>query len=75
MYHAQERTVDTPGCSTTNQPGGMHNSVTRTLVKPTHLIGGYGQLSYDFNYYGPTGNQRDTVIVVRKAREVVWYED
>lgn len=75
MYHAQERTVDTPGCSTTIQPGGMHNSVTRTLVKPTHLIGGYGQLSYDFNYYGPTGNQRDTVIVVRKAREVVWYED
>jgi nitrate reductase / nitrite oxidoreductase, alpha subunit len=32
-------------------------------------------LSYGFNYYGPTGSQRDEVIIVRKAREVEWYED
>jgi nitrate reductase alpha subunit len=43
-------------------------------MKPTHMIGGYGQLSYAFNYYGPTGSQRDTMIVVRKAEEVR-YED
>ncbi len=75
MYHALERTIDTPGSPLTNSTGGMHNSVTRTLMKPTHMIGGYSQLSYDFNYYGPTGNQRDTLIVVRKAAEVIWYEN
>ena len=41
--------------------------VTRLLVKPTHLIGGYAQLSYTFNYLGPTGNQRD--MVVRRCRK------
>lgn len=33
-----------------------------------------GVLSYAFNYYGPTGSQRDTMIVVRKAEEMR-YED
>ncbi len=28
-------------------------------IKPTHLIGGYAQLSYGFNYYGAIGSQRD----------------
>jgi nitrate reductase alpha subunit len=45
------------------------------MVKPTHMIGGYAQLSYGFNYYGPVGSQRDELIVVRKAGEVEWYED
>ncbi len=75
MYHAQERLLDTPGASLTGQRSGTHNSVTRIMVKPTHMIGGYAQLSYGFNYYGPTGSQRDEVIVVRKAGEVDWYED
>ena len=44
-------------------------------MKPTHMIGGYGQLSYGFNYYGPTGNQRDMTIVARKMKEVDWLED
>jgi nitrate reductase, alpha subunit len=44
-------------------------------MKPTHMIGGYGQLSYGFNYYGPTGNQRDMTIVARKLKEVDWLED
>jgi len=75
MYHAQERTYDTPGSPITGETGGTHNSVTRIKVKPTHMIGGYAHLSYGFNYYGPTGSQRDTVVVVRKAKEVVWYEN
>ncbi|MDX9834066.1 MAG: nitrate reductase subunit alpha, partial [Desulfobulbus sp.] len=75
MYHAQERLLDTPGTPLTKQRSGTHNSVTRIMVKPTHMIGGYAQLSYGFNYYGPTGSQRDEVIVVRKAGEVDWYED
>jgi nitrate reductase alpha subunit len=75
MYHAQERLINTPGSKLSGQRGGTHNSVTRIMVKPTHMIGGYAQLSYGFNYYGPIGSQRDEVIIVRKAGEVDWYED
>ncbi|MFZ0134403.1 MAG: nitrate reductase subunit alpha [Desulfobacterales bacterium] len=75
MYHAQERLINTPGSKLTRQRGGTHNSVTRIMVKPTHMIGGYAQLSYGFNYYGPVGSQRDEVIVIRRAGEVNWYED
>ena len=75
MYHAQERLINTPGSKLSGLRGGTHNSVTRIMVKPTHMIGGYAQFSYGFNYYGPVGSQRDEVIVVRKAGEVDWYED
>ena len=75
MYHAQERLINTPGSKLSGQRGGTHNSVTRIMVKPTHMIGGYAQLSYGFNYYGPIGSQRDEVIIVRKAGEVDWYEN
>ena len=75
MYHAQERLINTPGSELSGQRGGTHNSVTRIMVKPTHMIGGYAQLSYGFNYYGPVGSQRDELIIVRKAEEVDWYED
>jgi nitrate reductase alpha subunit len=75
MYHAQERLINTPGSPLSGRRGGTHNSVTRVVVKPTHMIGGYAQLSYGFNYYGPVGSQRDEMIVVRKAEEVDWYED
>ena len=44
-------------------------------MKPTHLIGGYAQLSYGFNYYGPCGTQRDEFIVVRKRISEVEYLD
>ncbi|MCF8050226.1 MAG: nitrate reductase subunit alpha [Desulfobacterales bacterium] len=75
MYHAQERLINTPGSKLSAKRGGTHNSVTRILVKPTHMIGGYAQLSYGFNYYGPIGAQRDEAIIVRKAGKVDWYED
>jgi nitrate reductase / nitrite oxidoreductase, alpha subunit len=75
MYHAQERLINTPGSKVSGKRGGTHNSVTRIVVKPTHMIGGYAQLSYGFNYYGPVGAQRDEVIIVRKAGKVDWYED
>lgn len=73
VHHAQERTIDVPKSEATGRRGGMHNSVTRLLVKPTHLIGGYAQLSYTFNYLGPTGNQRDIVATVRKRSQEVSY--
>jgi nitrate reductase alpha subunit len=73
MYHAQERVVDVPRAESTGRRGGIHNSLTRLLVKPTHLIGGYAQLSFAFNYLGPTGNQRDEVTVIRRRSQEVQY--
>jgi nitrate reductase alpha subunit len=61
MYHAQEKNVNVPGSNTTGKRGGILNSVTRITVKPTHMIGGYAQLSYGFNYYGTIGSQRDII--------------
>ncbi|MEM3327102.1 MAG: molybdopterin dinucleotide binding domain-containing protein, partial [Thermoproteus sp.] len=66
MYHAQERTVNVGRSSLTGKPGGVHNSATRVRVKPTLMVGGYAQLSWAINYYGPTGTQRDEVVIVRK---------
>ncbi len=73
VYHAQERVVNVPKSEQTGRRGGIHNSLTRILVKPTHLIGGYAQLSFAFNYLGPTGNQRDEVTVVRRRSQQVQY--
>jgi nitrate reductase alpha subunit len=73
MYHAKDRTVDVPRVEATGKRGGIHNSLTRLLLKPSHLIGGYAQLSYGFNYYGPTGNQRDEVTVIRRRSQEVTY--
>jgi nitrate reductase / nitrite oxidoreductase, alpha subunit len=74
MYHAQEKIVNTPGSEITGQRGGIHNSVTRAVIKPTHMIGGYAQLSYGFNYHGTIGTNRDEFVVVRKMKDVDWLE-
>ncbi|QIE56184.1 nitrate reductase subunit alpha [Pikeienuella piscinae] len=74
MYHAQEKIVNVPGSQRTGRRGGIHNSVTRTVMKPTHMIGGYAQLSYGFNYYGTVGSNRDEFVVVRKMTEVDWLD-
>ncbi|MEV0190240.1 nitrate reductase subunit alpha [Kitasatospora purpeofusca] len=73
MHHAQERTVNVPRAETGGRRGGIHNSLTRVLLKPTHLIGGYAQLSWAFNYLGPAGNQRDEVTVIRRRSQEVRY--
>jgi nitrate reductase alpha subunit len=73
MYHAQDRLIDVPRTETTGKRGGVHNSLTRLMIKPSHLIGGYAQLSYAFNYLGPTGNQRDEVTVIRRRSQEVEY--
>ena len=73
MYHAQDRLIDVPLAETSGKRGGIHNSLTRLLIKPSHLIGGYAQLCFAFNYLGPTGNQRDEVTVVRRRSQDVEY--
>ncbi len=74
MYHAQEKIINTPGAEITGTRGGIHNSVTRTVLKPTHMIGGYAQFSYGFNYYGTIGTNRDEFVVVRKMAKVDWLD-
>ena len=75
MYHAQEKIINMPGSEITGTRGGIHNSVTRTVMKPTHMIGGYAQYSYGFNYYGTVGSNRDEFVVLRKMKNVDWLEE
>ncbi|MFI5001123.1 MAG: nitrate reductase subunit alpha [Reyranellales bacterium] len=74
MYHAQEKIINVPGSEITNARGGIHNSVTRTCPKPTHMIGGYAQQSYGFNYHGTVGANRDEFVIVRKMSKVDWMD-
>ena len=74
MHHAQDRLIDVPLTETNERRGGIHNSLTRILIKPSHIIGGYAQLAYFFNYIGPTGNNRDEVTMIRRrANQKVVY--
>jgi nitrate reductase alpha subunit len=67
IYHSPERTVGVPKApSRGNRRAGGHNSLTRVRLKPTLMFGGYGQFTWAANYWGPTGNNRDTFILVRK---------
>ena len=74
MYHAQEKIINVPGAETTGQRGGIHNSVTRILLKPTQMAGGAAQLSWGFNYYGPVGSDRDNMVILRKLARVDWHD-
>ena len=73
MYHAKDRHLMTPRSEISGCHGGSDNSLTRLVMKPTHMAGGHAQLSYGFNYYGPTGNQRDEIAVIRRRSQEVQY--
>jgi nitrate reductase alpha subunit len=75
MYHAQEKINTTPVAEKSGFRGGIHNSVTRTITKPTHMIGGYAQQSYGFNYYGTVGSNRDEFVIVRKMDKIEWKDE
>ena len=73
IYHATERTYSVPKSPLRgNRRAGMNNSLTRVHLKPVLMMGGYAQFSYHFNYWGPTGVNRDTHILVRKLDKVTW---
>jgi len=73
IYHSPERTYGVPKSPLRgNRRAGGHNSLTRTRLKPNLMVGGYGQFTYHFNYWGPTGCNRDTHIYVRKLSRLVW---
>jgi len=68
QYHSPERTYSVPKSPLRkNRRAGGHNSLTRTRLKPNFMIGGYGQFTYHFNYWGPIGCNRDTHIIIRKC--------
>jgi len=58
MYHGWERYLGVKGQM------ANFNSVTPIRIKPTQLAGGYGQLHFRLNYWGPTGVQRDVRVEV-----------
>ncbi len=76
MYHAQEKNVNVPGSPTTKKRGGILNAVTRVVIKPTNMVGGYVQLAYSFNYHGTVGCNRDTEVLVHKIedQDIDWLE-
>ena len=67
VYHATERTVGIPISPRREKRAGMNNSLTRARLKPVLMSGGYAQFTYFFNYWGPTGVNRDTFIYVRRV--------
>jgi len=73
MYHSKDRQIGTPRSQIDGRRGGTENALTTIAMKPTHMIGGYGQLSWAPNYYGPTGSNRDSITVVRKRSQEVEY--
>jgi nitrate reductase alpha subunit len=67
LYHSPERTIAVPTSeSRGGKRAGGHNSLTRVRLKPTLMVGGYGQFTFALNYWGPTGNNRDTFVRVTK---------
>ena len=70
MYHAQEKIVNVPGSRTDRtarrdpQFGDAHGA------QPTHMIGGYAQQSYGFNYYGTVGTNRDEFVTYARWQHV-----
>ena len=73
MYHSKDRQIGTPRSQVDGRRGGTENALTTIAMKPTHMIGGYAQLSWSPNYYGPTGSNRDSITVVRKRSQEVEY--
>lgn len=71
-YHNPERFVNMPLSKITGNRGGLHNSISRICPNPVHMIGGYAQVSYSFNYYGCIGSNRDEFAIVRKLDKVDW---
>ncbi len=72
VYHATERTVGIPKSPLRGRRAGMNNSLTRVRLKPVLMAGGYAQFTYAFNYWGPTGVNRDTFVFVRKVEKVTF---
>jgi complex iron-sulfur molybdoenzyme family reductase subunit alpha len=58
MYHGWEKYL--------GFQQGAWQSMTYIKIKPTQLAGGYGQLHFRLNYWGPTGNNRDIKVQIER---------
>jgi nitrate reductase alpha subunit len=73
QYHSPERTYSVPKSPLRGyRRAGGHNSLTRVRLKPNLMMGGYGQFTFHLNYWGPTGVNRDTHVLVRKLPDLRW---
>ena len=75
LQHATEKIMNTPASKVTGIRGGDHNSPTRVVINPTHMIGGYAQLSFHLNYYGTICPNRDDFIWLHKLDSVEWLDE
>lgn len=66
--------MNTPGTVITGKRGGIHTSVTRAVLKPTHMVGGHAQLGYGFNQCGTVGSNRDEFVIITKIQSVDWLD-
>jgi len=51
---------------------GGWQSLTYIKIKPTQLVGKYGHLRFQPNYWGPTGNNRDIQVEVQRLGPGEW---
>jgi len=73
QYHSPERTCSVPKSpSRGGRRGGGPGSLIRARLKPNLMVGGYGQLTYHFDYWGPIGCDRDTRVLVRRLSRLTW---
>jgi nitrate reductase / nitrite oxidoreductase, alpha subunit len=73
IYHSPERTIGVPKSPLRGgRRAGGHNSLTRVRLKPLLMVGGYGQFTYHFNYWGPTGVNRETFVRIRRLDKVAY---
>ncbi len=47
--------------------GKSHQSILPSPIKPTHLVGDYGQIHWGFSYFEPNAVDRDTRVDVSRA--------
>ena len=73
IHHSAERTIGIPKSQIRGgHRSGVHNSLIRTRLNPVLLAGGYAQFTYFFNYWWPTGVNRDTYVIIRKLDKLEW---
>jgi complex iron-sulfur molybdoenzyme family reductase subunit alpha len=58
MYHGWEKFL--------GFAEGGWQSLTYIKIKPTQLVGDYGHVRFQLNYWGPTGNNRDIKVEIEK---------
>ena len=64
--------VESDGTSSSEDDRPRPSKRARTRLKPNLMIGGYGQFTYHFNYWGPIAPNRDTHVIVKRMDKVVF---